>query len=114
MFRIIRVGYEIDRITDFFVFFECCFIIDQCDDDFPIFGNISSFDQDEITTFYSFLIHGVSLGSEEEVFVRGGEELGRDGYLGLDVLLGEDRHTASNSSYERDRANLVTIRLVLR
>ena len=113
MFRIIRVWHEVDSTVSLMVLFESGLIIYQCDDDFSIFGEIRLSYEHEITIFYSFLIHRVSLGSEEEIFVTRREELGRYRYLGLDVLLGEDGHPTGDSTDERDSPDLIAIGRIL-
>ena len=109
MSRIIGVGHEIDTPISLSIFFQGSLIIYECDDDLPIFRNIASLDEYEISIIDSLLIHRVSLCSQEEVFITRREELRRDGDLGLDILLGEDRHTACDSTDERDAPYLIAI-----
>ncbi len=114
MTRIIRVRYEIDASFNLSVFFECGFIIDESDDDLPRFGDITFFNKDQVTIFYTFLIHRVSLSSEEEVLISRREKLRRYRYLRLDILFGEDRHTTGDSTDERDITYFITICRILR
>jgi len=105
---------EIDASVYLSVFFESGFIIDECDDDFSIFWNIGTLNEDEITIFYTFLIHRVSLSSKEEVFIGRGEELRRDRNLGLDIFFCKYRHPAGDSTDERNAPYFVTIGRILR
>ena len=109
MSRIVGMGHEIDTPISLSIFFQGSLVIYECDDDLPIFRNIPSLDEYEISVIDSFLIHRVSLCSQEEVFIAWGEELRRYRDLGLDILFGEDRHTAGDSTDERDTPYLIAI-----
>jgi hypothetical protein len=114
MSRVMRVGYQIYTSITFAVFFQSCFIIYQCDDDFSIFWCIGSTNKDEIVILDSLLIHRVSFSSEEEVLIGRREKFRRYRDLGLDILLSEYGHTTGDSTDKRDATYLVTIGRILR
>lgn len=114
MNRISRVRYEVHDIAHMLIFFESGFIIDEGDDDFSILWNTGFFDEDEITVFYTFHVHRVSLSPQKEVLITRREEFGGYWDLGFDIFLGKYRHTASNSTDERYATYLVAITRILR
>ena len=107
------MGNEIHATIYLFVFFQGSFVIDEGYYDFSFFWDVGFSDEDEISVIDSFLVHGVSLCSEKKIFIICSEEFGRDGYLGLDVFLCEDRHTTGDSSYERDPTHFIAICSIL-
>ena len=107
--RVVRVWDEIGRSFFLTELFESCFIVDECDDDITISCYIRLADENEVSIVDFFLIHRVSLCSEEEIFICAIHYLGRDGNLSFDVLLGEDGHPASDRADERNPSDLVTV-----
>ena len=104
------MGDEIGKISLMTELLECCLIVDESGDDLSILWDTRLFDEDEISVIDSFLIHRVSLCSEEKILLRSRDESSRYGDLGLDVLLGEYRHPASDRPDEWNHPDLVTIR----
>ena len=70
MTRIVRVRDEIGEISLMTELLQGCLIIDESSDDLPILWDTGLLDEDEISVIDPLLIHGVSLCSEEEVFLR--------------------------------------------
>lgn len=70
MARIVRVRDEICDISLMTELLECCLIVDESSDDLSILWDTRLLDEDKISVIDSFLIHRVSLCSEEEIFLR--------------------------------------------
>ena len=111
---IIRVGNEIYSFSLLSILFQRRFVIDQCDDDTSTLCSIRLLEENEISMIDSFLIHGVSLSSEEEVCIDLIHDLCRDGNLGFDIFLGEYRHSAGDSPDEGNTADGIAITLETR
>jgi hypothetical protein len=105
---------EIDASLDSTVLFQSGFVIYQGDDYLTILWYTRLPYEDEVSVRYPFLIHRISLSSEEEVFVCRGEELLRYRNLGFDIFLGEYGHTTGDGSDERDMTDFVAICRILR
>ncbi len=108
------MGDEVDAIIHLSVFFEGGLIIDEGDHDFSIFRDIGFPDEDEISIFYSFFVHGVSLSPEKKVIIISGEELGRYWDFGLDVFLCKYRHPTGDGTDEWYPSYFVAIGCILR
>ena len=101
---------EIGEIPLMTELLESCLIVDESRDDLSILWDTRLLDEDEISVIDSFLIHRVSLCSEKKILLRERNQSSRYWDLGLDVLLGEYRHPASDRPDEWDHPDLVTIR----
>jgi hypothetical protein len=98
------VWYEEYVLISYLELLECGFVVDECHDYLSVLSNIGLFDEDEVTTLDSLLVHGVTICSEEEVLLVRSDYLGGYWYLSFDVFLGEYRHPAGDSTDERDIA----------
>ena len=104
------MGDEIGEISLMTELLECCLVVDESGDDLSILWYTRLFDEDEISVIDSFLIHRVSLCSEEKILLRSRDESSRYWDLSLDVLLGEYRHPTGNRPNEWDHPDLMIIR----
>lgn len=100
---------EVDGIGFLSVFFQGGLIIDKSDDDISISCDIRLSHEDEISIIDSFLIHRVSLCSEEEVFIELVHDLDRYRNFGFDIFFCEDRHPTGDTSNEWNGANCEAI-----
>ncbi len=111
MTRIGRVWYEEYVLISYLELFECCLIIDKGYNYLSVAGITGLFYEDEIATFDSFFIHGVTISAEEEIFFISSGYLGRDWYLCFDIFLRKYRHTACYSTDKGDIANRCRVSL---
>ncbi len=75
MTRIGRVRNEKYTLISHLELLECGFIVDESDDYLSVLCDVGLFDEDEVTILDSLLVHGVTIGSEEEVFLVPGSYL---------------------------------------